>query len=95
MDACLKEDKYSKVAVGKSYIYIYIHALLCSGSIHPVIANCILKIETAMKANSVMVLGEVTTKAKVDYVQVVKKTLETIGYEDEENGIANYFITMP
>ena len=34
-----------------------------------------------------MVLGEITTKAKVDYVQVVKNTLKTIGYEDEENGI--------
>ena len=33
-----------------------------------------------------MVLGEITTSAKVDYVQIVKKTLETIGYEDEENG---------
>jgi len=39
-----------------------------------------------MKANNVMVLGEITTKAKVDYVQIVKKTLEKIGYEDEENG---------
>lgn len=58
LDACLKEDKKSKVAV-----------------------------ETAMKGNSVMVLGEITTNAKVDYVQIVKKTLETIGYDDEENAI--------
>lgn len=58
LDACLKEDKYSKVAV-----------------------------ETAIKSNSVKVLGEITTKAKVDYVQVVKNTLKTIGYEDEENAI--------
>ena len=34
-----------------------------------------------------MVLGEITTSAKVDYVQIVKNTLKTIGYEDEENGI--------
>lgn len=39
-----------------------------------------------MKSNNVMVLGEITTKAKVDYVQVVKNTLKTIGYDDEENG---------
>lgn len=37
-----------------------------------------------------MVLGEITTNAKVDYVQVVKNTLKTIGYEDEENGITMY-----
>lgn len=43
--------------------------------------------ETAMKGNSVMVLGEITTKAKVDYVQTVKDTLERIGYDDEENGM--------
>lgn len=41
------------------------------------------------------VLGEITTKAKVDYVQVVKNTLKTIGYEDEENGIVTYSTTMP
>ena len=34
-----------------------------------------------------MVLGEITTSAEVDYVLIVKNTLETIGYEDEENGI--------
>lgn len=39
-----------------------------------------------MKANNVMVLGEITTNTKVDYVQIVKSTLKTIGYEDEENG---------
>jgi len=39
-----------------------------------------------------MVFGEITTKAKVDYVQVVRDTLKRIGYEDEENGI---YITHP
>lgn len=46
-----------------------------------------------MKANTVMVLGEITTSAKVDYVQVVKKTLQSIGYDDEENGIIIYVAT--
>ena len=41
-----------------------------------------------------MVLGEITTKAKVDYVQVVKNTLETIGYEDEENGIIIMYLRI-
>lgn len=49
--------------------------------------------ETAMKANTVMVLGEITTSAKVDYVQVVKNTLQSIGYDDEENGIIIYVAT--
>lgn len=33
-----------------------------------------------------MVFGEITTKAKLDYVKIVRDTLEYIGYDDEENG---------
>ena len=55
-----------------------------------VVTYCILlltPLETAIKANTVVVLGEITTSAKVDYVQIVKNTLKMIGYEDEENGM--------
>jgi len=42
--------------------------------------------EAAVKSNLVMVFGEITTNAKVDYAQTVKNTLQRIGYDDEENG---------
>ena len=33
-----------------------------------------------------MVFGEITTKAKLDYVKIVRDTLKYIGYDDEEHG---------
>ena len=33
-----------------------------------------------------MVFGEITSKAKLDYVKIVKDTLQQIGYDDEEHG---------
>ena len=53
-------------------------------------ANCkillFIFLECATKANLVMVFGEITTKANLDYVKIVKDTLQQIGYDDEEHG---------
>ena len=35
----------------------------------------------------VMVFGEITTKAKINYEQVVRDTLKRIGYDDNKKGI--------
>ena len=35
-----------------------------------------------------MVFGEITTKAKLDFVKIVRDTLKYIGYDDEEHGMA-------
>ena len=43
-------------------------------------------LECSTKSNLVMVFGEITTKAKLDYVKIVRDTLEYIGYDDEEHG---------
>ena len=43
--------------------------------------------ETATGTNFVAVIGEITTTANVDYEQVVRDTLQRIGYDDQDVGI--------
>lgn len=43
--------------------------------------------ETCSKTNLVMVFGEITTRAKVDFEQVVRETVKKIGYDAEEKGL--------
>jgi S-adenosylmethionine synthetase len=43
--------------------------------------------ETCTKTAMVMVFGEITTKAKVNYEQVVRDTLAKIGYDDKAKGM--------
>jgi len=57
LDACLTEDKFSKVAC-----------------------------ETAAKTGMVMVLGEITTSAKLDYQKIIRDTIKKIGYDDSSKG---------
>ena len=57
LDAALKDDKNSRVAV-----------------------------ETLVKDNQVILAGEITTGAKIDYEDVVRKTIIDIGYDRDEYG---------
>jgi len=43
--------------------------------------------ETATKTNMVMVFGEITTKAKVDYEKVVREACLRVGYDANEKGL--------
>ena len=43
--------------------------------------------ETCTKTGLVMVFGEITTKSKVNYEEVVRDTLKQIGYDDAAKGI--------
>jgi len=43
--------------------------------------------ETASKTNMVMVFGEITTKAKIDYEKVVREACLGIGYDAPEKGL--------
>ena len=56
LDACLAQDKFSRVAC-----------------------------ETFVKSNVVVVGGEITTKAKLDYEAIIRKAIREIGYVNDDD----------
>ncbi|KAK9761459.1 methionine adenosyltransferase sam2 [Basidiobolus ranarum] len=42
--------------------------------------------ETAAKTGMIMVFGEITTKAQIDYQKVIRETIRNIGYDHSEKG---------
>ena len=56
LDACLAQDKFSRVAC-----------------------------ETYVKSNMVIVGGEITTKAKLDFVQIARDSIREIGYVNDDD----------
>jgi len=49
--------------------------------------NSFVACETATKTNMVLLFGEITTKAKVDFEQVAREACRRIGYDDAQKGL--------
>ncbi len=50
--------------------------------------------ETLVKDNLVVLAGEITTSARVDYQNVVRKTIKRIGYDDPQIGFDTHTCTV-
>lgn len=49
--------------------------------------NSYVACETATKTNMIMIFGEITTKAKVNYESVIREAIRGVGYDDAEKGL--------
>src|SRR5579859_4860416 len=65
LDACLAQDKFSRVAC-----------------------------ETYVKSNIAIIGGEITTKAKLDFVALARKAIREIGYVHDDDVFLNVIVTQ-
>lgn len=49
--------------------------------------NSYVACETATKTNMVMIFGEITTEAKINFETVIRNAIKDVGYDDAEKGL--------
>lgn len=94
LDAHLKQDPDAKVACGKEKKLFSGDVYVCTGQMF-FIDSGILRVisplscaETVAKTGMILLAGEVTSRATVDYQKVVRDTIRQIGYDDSCKGMA-------
>ena len=83
LDACIKDDETSRVACGERNAPCARTRAAADARARPIP----LPAETCTKTGMIMIFGEITTSATVNYEAVIREALKEIGYDDPAKGL--------